>query len=58
MLALIPSARLAHIGVYRDRRTLEAVEYYFKALHRPAGSIQREESRDTSSIPNMRPDLV
>jgi len=26
MLALIPSARLAHIGVYRDRRTLEAVE--------------------------------
>jgi uracil phosphoribosyltransferase len=31
MLALIPSARVAHIGLYRDPRTLEAVEYYFKA---------------------------
>src|SRR5215468_3319673 len=31
MLALIPSARVAHIGLYRDPTTLEAVEYYFKA---------------------------
>jgi uracil phosphoribosyltransferase len=31
MLALIPSARVAHIGLYRDPRTLEAIEYYFKA---------------------------
>ena len=31
MLALIPSARVSHIGLYRDPRTLEAVEYYFKA---------------------------
>jgi uracil phosphoribosyltransferase len=31
MLALIPSARVAHIGLYRDPSTLEAVEYYFKA---------------------------
>jgi uracil phosphoribosyltransferase len=31
MLALIPSARVAHIGLYRDPQTLEAVEYYFKA---------------------------
>jgi uracil phosphoribosyltransferase len=31
MLALIPSARVAHIGLYRDPKTLEAVEYYFKA---------------------------
>src|SRR6201986_313560 len=31
MLALVPSARVAHIGLYRDPRTLEAVEYYFKA---------------------------
>jgi uracil phosphoribosyltransferase len=31
MLALIPSARVAHIGFYRDPRTLEAVEYFFKA---------------------------
>jgi uracil phosphoribosyltransferase len=31
MLALVPSARVAHIGLYRDPNTLEAVEYYFKA---------------------------
>jgi uracil phosphoribosyltransferase len=31
MLALIPSARVAHIGLYRNPDTLEAVEYYFKA---------------------------
>jgi len=30
MLDLLPSARLAHIGLYRDPMTLEAVEYYFK----------------------------
>jgi len=31
MLALMPSARVAHIGLYRDHQTLQAVEYYFKA---------------------------
>lgn len=31
MLDLVPSARVAHIGVYRDHDTLTAVEYYFKA---------------------------
>lgn len=31
MLDLVPSARVAHIGVYRDHETLEAIEYYFKA---------------------------
>lgn len=31
MLSLVPSARVAHIGLYRDPETLEAVEYYFKA---------------------------
>ena len=30
MLDLVPSARVAHIGLYRDHQTLEAVEYYFK----------------------------
>jgi uracil phosphoribosyltransferase len=30
MLALIPGARVGHIGLYRDPTTLEAVEYYFK----------------------------
>jgi uracil phosphoribosyltransferase len=33
MLALLPSARVAHIGLYRDPQTLQAVEYYFKAPH-------------------------
>ena len=31
MLALVPSARVAHIGLYRDPATLQAVQYYFKA---------------------------
>lgn len=30
MLDLVPSARVAHIGLYRDPVSLEAVEYYFK----------------------------
>jgi uracil phosphoribosyltransferase len=31
MLNLVPSARVAHIGLYRDPKTLIAIEYYFKA---------------------------
>jgi uracil phosphoribosyltransferase len=31
MLSLVPSARVAHIGLYRDPDSLAAVEYYFKA---------------------------
>ncbi|HWJ88795.1 MAG TPA: uracil phosphoribosyltransferase [Pelagibacterium sp.] len=31
MLDLVPSARVAHIGLYRDPETLQPVEYYFKA---------------------------
>ena len=31
MLNLVPSARVAHIGLYRDPVSLTAVEYYFKA---------------------------
>jgi len=30
MLDLMPSARVGHIGLYRDHDTLEAVEYYCK----------------------------
>jgi len=30
MLDLLPSARVGHIGIYRDPRTLQAVEYYLK----------------------------
>jgi uracil phosphoribosyltransferase len=31
MLDLVPSARVAHIGLYRDHVTLQPVEYFFKA---------------------------
>ena len=30
MLELIPSARVGHIGLYREPKTLQAVEYYLK----------------------------
>lgn len=30
MLELIPSARVGHVGLYRDPKTLLAVEYYYK----------------------------
>ena len=30
LLEILPSARIGHIGLYRDEKTLEAVEYYFK----------------------------
>ena len=31
MLELVPAARVAHIGLYRDPATLTCVEYYFRA---------------------------
>jgi len=30
MLKILPSARVGHIGLYRDPKTLVAVEYYYK----------------------------
>jgi len=39
MLELMPSARVGHIGLYRDPRTHIAVEYYFKV---PADVHERE----------------
>ena len=39
MLAMIPSAKVGHIGLYRDPETLEPVEYYCKL---PADCAQRE----------------
>jgi uracil phosphoribosyltransferase len=30
MLRILPSARIGHVGLYRDAKTLQAVEYYFK----------------------------
>jgi uracil phosphoribosyltransferase len=31
MLDLVPAARVAHIGLYREPETFAAVEYFFKA---------------------------
>jgi uracil phosphoribosyltransferase len=33
MLELMPTARVGHIGLYRDPKTLIPVEYYFKVPH-------------------------
>ncbi len=30
LLDLIPSARVGHVGIYRDHETLDAISYYFK----------------------------
>jgi uracil phosphoribosyltransferase len=30
MLEILPSARVGHIGLYRDPRTLKAIEYFYK----------------------------
>jgi len=37
MLEILPSARVGHIGLYRDPKTLIAVEYYFKVPHEMGG---------------------
>lgn len=39
ILAMIPSAKVGHIGLYRDPETLEPVKYYFKM---PADISERE----------------
>ncbi|HEX7090416.1 MAG TPA: uracil phosphoribosyltransferase [Longimicrobiales bacterium] len=35
MLRLMPSARVGHVGLYRDHDTLQPVEYYFKIPSEP-----------------------
>jgi len=39
VLSVVPSARVGHIGLYRDPKTLEAIEYYFKM---PTAMEQRD----------------
>jgi uracil phosphoribosyltransferase len=39
MLSVVPGARVGHIGLYRDPKTLQAVEYYFKM---PQGMPERD----------------
>ena len=40
VLRLMPSARVGHVGLYRDHDTLQPVEYYFKI---PADPGSRDE---------------
>jgi uracil phosphoribosyltransferase len=46
MLSVVPGARVGHIGLYRDPKTLMAVEYYFKMP-------QNMESRDVIVVDPM-----
>ena len=39
LLAVVPGARVGHVGLYRDPQTLQAVEYYFKM---PKGMEMRD----------------
>jgi uracil phosphoribosyltransferase len=39
ILRLVPGARVGHIGLYRDRDTLEPVDYYFKV---PGDAAERD----------------
>jgi len=39
ILKLVPSARVGHIGLYRDHDTLEPVDYYFKV---PSDAVERD----------------
>ncbi|WP_439638918.1 uracil phosphoribosyltransferase [Nevskia sp.] len=39
MRSVVPGARVGHIGLYRDPKTLGAVEYYFKM---PSGMRERD----------------
>lgn len=39
LLDLVPSARVGHVGLYRDPDTLAAVEYYLKAPEDLAGRL-------------------
>jgi uracil phosphoribosyltransferase len=39
MLEVVPGARVGHIGIYRDPKTLVAIEYYFKM---PSGMHERD----------------
>jgi uracil phosphoribosyltransferase len=39
VLRLVPSARVGHIGLYRDHDTLQPVDYYFKV---PSDAAERD----------------
>lgn len=46
ILQLIPSARVGHVGLYRDPETLQAVEYYYKVP-------EQMEDRDVIAVDPM-----
>ena len=52
MLDLVPAARVAHIGLYREPETFTAVEYFFKA---PTDLNERRRSWSRRSWPPATP---
>ena len=49
MLAMIPAAKVGHIGLYRDPKTLKPVEYYCKLpadSERAGGICRRPDAGD------------
>jgi len=46
----VPGARVGHIGLYRDPKTLVAIEYYFKM---PGGMAERDAKRDAIVLDPM-----
>src|SRR3712207_9379800 len=52
ILRLVPTARVGHIGLYRDHDTLEPVDYYFK-VPSDAAERDRKSTRLNSSHANI-----
>ncbi|MFS8499784.1 MAG: uracil phosphoribosyltransferase, partial [Micromonosporaceae bacterium] len=54
MLDLVPSARVGHIGLWRDPKTLQPVEYYFKVPADLADRLSAVESRLSELADSVR----
>src|SRR5438477_10906408 len=54
-LSVVPGARVGHIGLYRDPKTLVAIEHYFKM---PGGMGEREPSVQDSMLATGHSDVA
>jgi uracil phosphoribosyltransferase len=54
LLDLVPAARVAHIGLYRDHDTLEAIEYFFKAPGDLADRLLATANSATAAIDRLK----
>jgi uracil phosphoribosyltransferase len=48
ILGLLPEARVGHVGLYRDEKTLEPVECYGRKRFRGSGSFEKERVRENT----------